>query len=331
MQLRFTLSSTLLAFALAGAPACLAQAAPPAPDAPSAPSAAPATPKFPPVDKANFTADSPTPETVNAFLKSSWGYDNSRVWEVFAVQKTPVPGLSKVTVLVAQKDHPDQIANLSFFVTPDGSHLIANDTVLDFGAHPYANNYRVLQQSADGPSRGATAKQFELVEFADFQCPHCKNAQPIIEKLLKDFPQAHFVFQNFPLVKIHPEAYKAAAYGLCVSQQGGSDAFFKYTDAVFTAQDQLTAGADQALSDAVTKAGLDPAKIAACSTSPAGKNAVDAALKLAQDLSVDQTPMLFIDGRAIPIGGIVDGPSAPGSLNYDQLKQIVEYQFSMDK
>jgi protein-disulfide isomerase len=331
MQLRFVLSTTLMAISLTGVPACMAQAAPPsAPEAPSAPVASGA-PRFPPVDKANFTADSPTPETVNGFLKASWGYDNSRVWEVYAVQKTPVPGLSKVLVLVAQKDHPEQIANLSFFVTPDGNHLIANDTVLDFGPRPYAGNYRILQQRADGPSRGATNKQLEMVEFADFQCPHCKAAQPIMEKLLKDFPQAHFVFQNFPLVKIHPEAYKAADYGLCVARQGGNDAFFKYADAVFTGQEQLVSGADSVLSDAVTKAGLDPAKIAACSTSPAGKSAVDAALKLAEDLGVDQTPMLYIDGRGIPIGGVTDGPAAPGNLNYDQLKQIIEYQFSLDK
>ncbi|MBT9330241.1 thioredoxin domain-containing protein [Paracidobacterium acidisoli] len=335
MRFRFILSGTLPALVLAGASLCAAQAAQqqkaPQPfTVPSAP-AAPGEPRFPPVDKANFTADSPTAETVNAFLKASWGYDNSRVWEVYAIEKTPVEGLSKVLVLVAQREHPQQIANLSFFVAPDGKHLIANESVLDFGAQPYAPANQVLQQRADGPSRGASAKQFELVEFADFECPHCKAAQPIVDKLLKDFPQAHFVFQNFPLVRIHPAAYQAANYGLCVAKQGGNDAFFKYADAVFNSQEQLPAGVEKTLAAAVTTAGQDPAKVSACAASAEGKAAVDASLKLAQDLHVDQTPMLYIDGRPIPIGGVVDGPATGGALSYDQLKEIITYQFSLDK
>jgi protein-disulfide isomerase len=230
--------------------------------------------------------------------------------------------VSKVTVLVAEKQTPQQIANLMFFVTPDGKHLIAQDAVLDFGAHPYENNYRLLQQRADGPSRGAAAKQFELVEFGDFQCPHCKEAQSIGDKLTQDFPQAHFVFENFPLVNIHPEAYKAATWGECVAQQGGAAAFFKYADSVFAAQNDLAGqGADQALRNAANGAGADPDKVATCADSPAGKNPVDASLHLGHDLNVNETPTLFIDGRAVPMLAV----------SYDQLKKIVEYQFSLDK
>jgi protein-disulfide isomerase len=306
---------------------CLAQAEPPsAPTPQQAPSApAPATagePQFPPVNEANFDAASPTRADVEGFLKASWGYDENRVWEVYSIEKTTAPGVSKVTVLVAEKQTPQQIANLTFFVTPDGKHLIAQDAVLDFGAKPYENNYRLLQERADGPSRGAAGKQFELVEFGDFQCPHCKDAQSIGEKLTQDFPQAHFVFENFPLVNIHPEAYKAAAWGACIAQQGGSAAFFKYADSVFDAQNALAGqGADQALRNAANAAGADPDKIAACADSAAGKNAVDASLRLGHDLNINETPMLFIDGRGVPMMAV----------QYDQLRKIVEYQFSLDK
>jgi protein-disulfide isomerase len=288
---------------------------------PQAPGAS-AEPQFPPTNEANFDAPSPAKADVQSFLKTSWGYDVNRVWDVYAIQKTSAPGLSKVTVLVAEKQTPQQIATLIFFVTPDGKHLIAQDTVLDFGANPYTNNYRILQQRADGPSRGAAAKQFELVEFADFQCPHCKEAQAVAERLVQDFPQAHFVFENFPLVNIHPEAYTAASWGACVAQQGSSEPFFKYASSVFGAQNDLAGqGAEQALRNAVTAAGADPDKIAACATSPAGKNAVDASLRLGQELNVNETPMLFIDGRAVPMLAV----------SYDQLKTIIEYQFAMDK
>jgi protein-disulfide isomerase len=213
-----------------------------------------------------------------------------------------------------------------FYVTPDEKHLISTD-VLPFGAHPYADTRRILEERADGPSRGAADKKFEFVEFADFQCPHCKAVQPIIERLISDFPQAHFVFQNLPLTALHSEAYKAATYGICVDQQGGNDAFFKFADAVFAAQEGLMPQtSDATLADAVTKAGLDPAKVGSCSYTSAAKAPVDASIKLAQDLDVNETPMLFIDGRQIPVGEV-----ANGQLPYDTLKKIVAWQFSLDQ
>ncbi|HEY1808614.1 MAG TPA: thioredoxin domain-containing protein [Acidobacteriaceae bacterium] len=324
---RYLFLSSLLTLSLA-ASAVSAQTQVPAAPAPQqaptapAPSLEPKEVHFPPVEASNFSAASPTKEEVEAFLKTSWGYDSNRVWEVYAVQNTNAPGVSKVIVLVAEKQNPKQIANLTFFVTPDGKHLISQEAVMDFGARPYENNYRILQQRATGPSRGATGKQFELVEFADFECPHCKEAQPVVEKLLQDFPQAHYVFETFPLVNVHPMAFKAAAFGECVNQQGGNDAFFKYADAIFTAQGELAGqGAEQALRNSVTAAGSDPNKVAACADSAAGKAPVEATLRLAQDLNVNETPTLFIDGRAVPMLAVP----------YAQLKMIIEYQFALDK
>ena len=329
MQLRSVVQGTLAVLALAATTTCIAafaQEPGTKPEIPSAP-AAPSEPKFPPVDPNNFTAASPTRETVEAFLHVSWGYDTDRVWQVAAIQTTPAPNISKVTVFVAQKNNPQQqVGTLVFYTTPDGNHLIAND-VLPFGAHPYANTRRVLDERAQGPSRGAADKKFTFVEFADFQCPHCKAVQPIIERLLTDFPQAHFIFENFPLTTLHSEAYKAATYSVCVAQQGGNDAFFKFVDAVFAAQEGLTPQtSDSTLADAVTKVGLDPAKIGSCSYTPVAKAPVDASIKLGKDLDVNETPMLFIDGRQIPVGEV-----ANGQLPYDMLKKIVAWQFSLDQ
>ncbi|HTV05668.1 MAG TPA: thioredoxin domain-containing protein [Acidobacteriaceae bacterium] len=293
----------------------------------SAPSATPV--KFPPISPANFTAGEPSRDTVEAFLKASWGYDPDRVWQVWAILKTPAPGVSRVIVQVAQKNDPQhRIASAAFLVTPDGKHLIsANLNMLPFGAHPYAEAREMLMQRANGPSRGAADKKFELVEFADFECPHCKEAQPVIQRLLTDFPQAHFVFENFPLVSIHTEAFKAAAYSVCVAQQAGDAAFFKFADAVFTNQQQLTPDtSDAALGDAATKVGLNADKVGACSYTQAAKDAVNASMQLGKDLNVDETPTLFINGRQIPVGEV-----ASGQLPYEALKQIVAYQFQQDQ
>jgi protein-disulfide isomerase len=304
------------------APVCLpalAQQAASQPEVPSAPGASPG-PKFPPIDQRNFTAPEPSRETVEAFLRVSWGYDTDRVWQVQAIEKTPALGVSKVTALVAQKNDPQQqLATLVFYVTPDGKHLIASD-VLPFGATPYADARRILSERADGPSRGAADRKFELVEFADLQCPHCKAAQANMDQLVADFPKARIVFEHYPL-PMHSEAKRAAEYGVCVTKLGGSSSFFTYAASVFDGQDGLNTpdGATLTLNAAVTKAGQDPAKVAACAALPATVAAVDASAKLARDANVNETPTLLVNGRSVP-----------ANVPYATLKQIVQYQMKLD-
>ena len=292
--------------------------------APSPEVAAPtpsAAPVFPKPDPANFTATSPTKEEVNAFLQASWGYDENRIWQVQAILKTPAPGVSKVVIFVGDKTGKQKPSAIQFFATPDGKHIIAGDDVLSFSDHPFTAARTMLEERADGPYRNAESKDLELVEFADFQCPHCKEAQANMDKLVADFPKARIVFQFFPLESIHPEALQTAEYGECVAKQGGSGGFFQFASTVFDGQDGLTTpdGATLTLNSAVTKAGLDPAKIAACANSPATKADVDASVKLAKDLGLNEVPTLMVNGRPVP-------PTIP----YDMLKKIIEFQAKLD-
>ena len=321
MSSRVASFATLAALSLPILAANAQQNVPPAPVQQQPPAPAPAAaPVFPKPDPANFTAASPTKETVDNFLKTSWGYDDTRVWQVQAILKTPVDGVSKVVIYVGDKTGKQKPSGIQFFALQDGKHIIAGDEVIPFGEHPYADYRTEMQEKADGPYRGGAAKDFEIVEFADFQCPHCKEAQANMDKLATDFPKARIVFQNYPLPQ-HPEAGTAAAYGVCVAKQGGSTAFFNFATAVFDGQDGLATadGATLTLNSAVTKAGLDPAKIATCSTAPETASAVAASVKLAKDINVSQTPTLLVNGRQVPA-------NAP----YETLKQIVEYQEKLD-
>ncbi|MGH9615637.1 MAG: disulfide bond formation protein DsbA, partial [Acidobacteriaceae bacterium] len=177
--------------------------------------------QFPPANPKNFTASSPTTQVVNAFLKQIWGYDPNRAWQVMGIQTTQVPGISRVTILVGEQGVSHTPAPTVFFVTPDGHHAIAGADIISFGAHPFAAVRQKLELQANGPHRGATSKNLELVEFADLQCPDCKMAAPTMDRLATDFPNARIVFEYFPLTTIHPEAEKAAQYGACVAQQRG--------------------------------------------------------------------------------------------------------------
>lgn len=293
-------------------------------DVPAAPTQAPdaaAGPTFPKPDPADFSADAPTKEQVNAFLQASWGYDPNRVYQVQRIAKTAVPGIASVVVAVGEKGNK-QTGALQFFTLPDGKHIITGGEILPFSEHPYAENRATLIKRATGPSKGDAGKDLELVEFADFQCPHCKEAQATMDKLATDFPKAHIVYENFPLVKIHPQAFRAAAYGVCAAKLGGDKAFFDYASAVFEGQAGLATdeGATLTLNSAVTKAGQAPDKVEACSKTPETKAAIDASVKLAEDLSVSQTPWLFINGRGIPLNGV----------GYDTIKQMITQHATND-
>lgn len=294
------------------------------PPAPPAPTAAEAVgPVFPKPDPADFTATAPTKQQVEAFLQASWGYDTNRVYQVQRILKTDVAGISNVIVLVGEKGRKET-GGLQFFALPDGKHIIAGGQsleILPFGEHPFAANRAALIARADGPSHGAASKDLEIVEFADFQCPHCKEAMPTIQKIFNDFPNAHFVFESFPLAQ-HPQAFHAAAYGACVAKLGGDKAFFDYANAVFEGQAGLATddGATLTLNSAVSKAGQDTEKVKACSETAETKATVEASLKLAQDLNVNQTPSLAINGRIVPIGNV----------DYNVLKQMIQYHVAND-
>jgi protein-disulfide isomerase len=321
-SVRFASTALLVVLSLPAMQAVAQTQVPAAPaPVPAAPAPAATAPVFPKPDPKFFTASSPTKETINAFLEASWGFEANRVWQVQAIIKTPVDGISKVVVLVGDKSGKEKSSALEFFALPDGKHIITGDQIVSFGEHPFAEYRAIMQARADGPYRGATAKDLELVEFADFQCPHCKEARANMDKLAVDFPKARIVYQHDPIPSLHPQATMAAAYGVCVAKLGGSTMFFQFASTIFDAQDGLATadGATITLNSAVAKAGLDTVKIAACAKSPETQAAIEASTKLASDVGIGQVPTLVINGREVPA-------NAP----YETLKKIVAFQAKLD-
>lgn len=311
------LSFSLVPYAFAQDQTSQTPATPPA--APAAPK--PAAPVFPAPDPADFTATAPTRDVVNSFMQANLGFDTNSMWQVQAIQKTQITGISKVVVFVGDKTGKQQPYRFAFFTTPDAQHIIVGDRIIPFGEHPFAEYRALIQQKANGPYRGSAEKGLEIVEFADFQCPHCKAAQANMDKLVTDYPKARIVFQNDPLPGIHPQSLKAAEYGVCVAKMAGNAKFFEFAAAVFDGQDGLNTadGATLTLNSSTTKAGLDPEKVAACAATPETKAVIDDSMKLSQDLDINQVPTLVINGREVPA-------TAP----YETLKQIIEFQAKQD-
>src|SRR5215207_9586829 len=85
--------------------------------------------------------------------------------------------------------------------------------------------------------QGNSKAAIELVEYGDYQCPHCGKAYPIIKALQQKFgSNLKFVFRNFPLSEVHPQARIAAIATEAANMQGR---FWKMHDIIFENQKNL--------------------------------------------------------------------------------------------
>ena len=76
-----------------------------------------------------------------------------------------------------------------------------------------------------------------LVEFGDYECPHCGHAYPIIKRVQKHFgPRLRFVFRNFPLNEIHPNAEAAAEAAEFAATHGR---FWEMHDGIYENQKKI--------------------------------------------------------------------------------------------
>jgi protein-disulfide isomerase len=253
----------------------------------------------------------PSEATVNAFLQQTLGWNPSLNWKVQDIRPSSAEGLAEITVVISG---PQGSSASKFYVTPDGQHAVLG-SVIPFGAHPFDATRKQLEKGINGPSRGPADAHVMLVEFSDLQCPHCKAAQPTVDKLLSEEKNTRLVFQSFPLAN-HDWALKAASYADCVARSSG-DAFWKFLQATYDAQTDITvANADEKLSAIAGAAGVKSADIASCAAQPETAERVQHSVALGKAVDVTGTPMLFINGRAV---------ANLGGISYEELKSLVEF------
>jgi protein-disulfide isomerase len=259
----------------------------------------------------------PSEDTVNSFLFQMFGYDATITWKVGEIRPSEVPGLAEVSIVVtnAQGSNPNRL-----LVSSDGKHAITGE-ILPFGAKPFDDARAKLEKGANGAAKGPEKAAVTIVEFSDMQCPHCAKAATTIDQLLAQEPEAHFIFQNFPL-PMHNWAAKAAGYVDCVGHasvgQAANDAVWKFIQKTFDEQANITeANADEKLKAIATASGANADDIAACAVKPDTKARIEASLALGKSVGVNATPTLFINGRNVPGGAPVD-----------VLKKIVDFEAS---
>ncbi|HYX70973.1 MAG TPA: thioredoxin domain-containing protein [Terriglobales bacterium] len=266
-----------------------------------------------PPSSTSRAAGLPTEATVNSFMRRMFGWDKSLNWAVVRIQPSEIPGMAEVIVAVGG---PQNLTH--FYVSSDGKHAVIGD-VIPFGADPFKADREALERKARGASTGPADAPVTVVEFSDLQCPHCKAAQPTLERLLADLPNTRLVFEEFPL-PMHDWAMLASKFAECMRKEK-PEAFGKFVQSVYDDQEHITAeNAPQRLRDLAAAAGARPDAVAACSALPATFVQVSSSMELGKSLGVTGTPTLFINGRKI---------STLNSMPYEQLKAIVEFEAQM--
>jgi protein-disulfide isomerase len=141
---------------------------------------------------------------------------------------------------------------------------------------------------ATGPLSAALV----LVEYGDFECPHCRDAYPVIAQLRAAFGEAlTFVYRNFPLTSVHSHAQRAAE---TAEWAGLAGKFWQMHDQLLAHQDRLD---DKGLLAAAAALGLVPRELQAAWDSHALIPRVKEDFLGGLKSGVTGTPKFFINGR----------------------------------
>jgi protein-disulfide isomerase len=110
---------------------------------------------------------------------------------------------------------------------------------------------------------GPASAPVTLVEYGDYQCPHCFRAHPIVKSIQKQLgDHLRFVFRNFPLAEMHPEAMHAAEAAESVAAHAGEKAYWAMHDLIYKhQQDAWDALDDLHLVRYAVSAGADPKQV----------------------------------------------------------------------
>jgi protein-disulfide isomerase len=150
---------------------------------------------------------------------------------------------------------------------------------------------RVPVTSADH-IRGPVDAPNTLVEYGDYECPHCGAAHPIVNRVLKHFgEQLRLVFRHFPLTEIHPNAESAAETAEFAGAEGR---FWEMHDALFENQDRLGPPLYLALAELL---GLSQALLREALASGLFAAKVQADFVSGVRSGVNGTPTFFINNR----------------------------------
>jgi len=246
---------------------------------------------------------------VDAFVRNLFAFGPDVKLTVGEFKESGVTNLLETNVTVTIGESKE---NAKMWVSKDGKYLLRGEMV-DMSKDGFAENRAKLDLKA-APVTGNPNATVTIVEFADFECPVCRQLHEALRGLLPKYPQARLVFKDFPLEQVHPWARTGALAGRCAYQQDPKG-FWKMYDYLYDNQDLISASNawDKAL-DYAGQAGLKTDEFKACMTGQEAAAAVQANIANGKLLEVNSTPTLFVNGRRV-VGA-----------DPNQLEQVIQYE-----
>lgn len=154
-----------------------------------------------------------------------------------------------------------------------------------------SDNLTFTFELKDTPKKGAENGKITIVEFADFECPHCAMMRKVLDRVVKAHPETVTVyFKQFPIA-FHQYAEKAARATLAAHRQGR---FWQMHDIVFANQGKLT---DESFVAFATELGMNVEKFKKDMADPAIARQVQRDKQEGMDANLSGTPTLFINGK----------------------------------
>jgi Na+/H+ antiporter NhaA len=138
--------------------------------------------------------------------------------------------------------------------------------------------------------RGPVDAPVTLVEYGDFECPYCGQAEPVVRELLRDFGDVTYVWRHLPLNDVHPLAQQAAEAAEAAASQG---AFWEMHDLLLDHQDALRM---EDLVGYAEELGLDVDRFEEDLRTRAGVRRVAEDVDSADVSGVSGTPTFFVNG-----------------------------------
>lgn len=243
-------------------------------------------------------SSNPKPDTmevrVEKYLRNIYAWGSDYQLNVGPAKPSPMPELLEVPFTVSMADK-SQTATV--YVDKTGKFIIRGE-LSDMTVDPLADTRSKLIPG-DSPSVGPNDAKVTLIEFADFECPSCRQLDLILREFMPLHPEVRLVYKNFPLTEIHPWAMTAAIAGQCTYQQDPAK-FWKFHDAIFDAQDSITpSNVWDKMVDLGTQVGLNIDTYKTCLADPATAKTVEKSIDLGHELNVTGTPTTFVNARRV--------------------------------
>jgi len=207
------------------------------------------------------------------------------------------------------------VAIALYFGTPSSAPVAvgtgSNQPAVAQQPEPTGSTDAVRPVTSEDHIKGNPDAPIKIVEYSDFECPFCKRFHDTMNEVMDkygDSGEVAWVFRQFPLDQLHPVKARAVAVASeCAAEQGGNDAFWKFTDGYFnvTLTNNRT-DIETVIPQLVKETGLDQVAFQTCFESGKYDQHIEDDIANAVETGGRGTPwsvMIGPDGTTYPING----------------------------